>query len=202
MKFVIPVVLTLSYPLLVHLAVWLEVPALQILALLVLTLGLLSPALQQGSRLGWGLFLLILMLLGLISYMDISIYLLYLTPVVIPLLLCGIFLRSLLPGEVPLVSAIAEKVRGKLSTPLRNYTRAVTLMWTLFFAILALESALLPWLVSPTTWSLITNFINYILAALLFVLEFIYRKWHLKDYDHLGFVDYIKTIFKSNIRSR
>jgi len=167
-----------------------------------LTLGLLLPALQQGSRLGWGLFLLILVLLGIISYLGISIYLLYLTPVVIPLLLCSIFLRSLLPGQVPLVSAIAKKVRGKLSTRLHNYTRAVTLMWTVFFAILALEAALLPWLVSPTLWSLITNFVNYILTIFLFMFEFFYRKWHLKDYDHLGFVDYLKTVFKTDIRNR
>ena len=195
-----PVLLTISYPLLVHLAVWLELPAVQILALLVLTVGLLLPGLRQNSRFAWILFLFILIMLCFIAYMDIAIYLLYVPPVVIPLLLWGIFFRSLLPGEVPLVTAIAEQVRGTLSTQLRSYTWKVTLMWTIFFAAMALWSALLPWLASLTLWSLFTNFINYIVAASLFIIEFIYRKWRFQSHDHISFVDYLKLVVSTNIR--
>jgi len=202
MKSAMPVALTVSYPLLVHLAVWLESPLLQILALLVLSLGLLLPGLSQGSRFVWGLFLVILGLLGVISAMDIALYLLYLPPVLIPLLLCGLFLRGLLPGKVPLVSAIAAQVHGPLSAQMQAYTRGVTLMWTLFFAAIALLSALLPWLASITLWSLFTNFINYLLAVLLFVVEFIYRKQHFHDLDQPSFVDYLKIVHKANIRKR
>lgn len=198
----ISIVLTLSYPILVHLAVWLELPVLQILALLVLTLGLLLPGLRQGSRFIWGLFLLTLGLLCVIASMDISIYLLYLPPVLIPLLLWSIFLRGLLPGKVPLVTAIAEQVHGSLSSQMRRYTRGVTLMWTIFFAALALWSALLPWLATITLWSLFTNFINYMLVGLLFVAEFVYRKWRFQDYDQPRFVDYLKIVVNADIRRR
>jgi len=197
-----PVALTLSYPLLVHLAVWLDLPAVQILALLALALGLLLPGLRQGNRLIWGLFSLILGLLFAIAYKGVAIYLLYLPPVVIPLLLWGIFFRGLLPGGVPLVTAIAEQVHGTLPAALYRYTRSVTLMWAIFFAAMALWSALLPWLATITLWSLFTNFINYILAAVLFVIEYIYRKWRFRNYDHPGFVDYLKIVANANIRKR
>ena len=197
-----PVVLTLSYPLIVHLAVWLELPMMQIVALLVLTLGLLLPGLRQGNRFTWGLFLLTLGLLYAISYVDIAIYMLYLPPVVIPLLLWGVFFRGLLPGGTPLVTAIAEQARGPLPVNMRRYTWGVTLMWTIFFASMALWSALLPWLATITLWSLFTNFINYILAALLIVVEYIYRKWRFQSYDHPGFMDYIKIVVNADIRKR
>ncbi|MCF6209264.1 MAG: hypothetical protein L3J88_03715 [Gammaproteobacteria bacterium] len=197
-----PVALILSYPLLVHLAVWLELPVIQVLALLVLALGLFLPGLRQGSRFTWGLFFLVLVLLCTVGYLDIAIYLLYLPPVVIPLLFWGVFLHSLLPGKVPLVTAIGERARGPLSAQMRRYTRGVTLMWTVFFAVLALWSALLPWLLTNMQWSLFTNFINYLLVVLLFVAEFVYRKWRFQDHDHPGFLDYLKIVVNADIRKR
>ncbi len=196
----VPVALILSYPLLVHLAVWLEQPVIQVLALLVLTLGLLLPGLRQGSRFTWGLFLLILGLLCAAGYLDIAIYLLYLPPVVIPLLFWGVFLHSLLSGKVPLVTAIGERARGPLSAQMRRYTWGVTLMWTVVFAAIALWSVILLWLATTTLWSLFTNFINYLMVALLFVAEFVYRKWRFQDHDHPGFVDYLKIVVNADIR--
>ncbi|MCF6259915.1 MAG: hypothetical protein L3J98_07110 [Gammaproteobacteria bacterium] len=197
-----PVALTLSYPLLVHLAVWLDLPMVQILALLVLALGLLLPSLRQGNRFTQGLFLLILVLLFAINNQGVTLYLLYVPPVVIPLLLWGVFFRGLLPGGKPLVTAIAEQVHGSLPAYMCRYTRSVTLMWAIFFAAMALWSALLPWLGSITLWSLFTNFINYILAALLFVIEYVYRKWRFHHYDQPGFVDYLRIVVSADIRQR
>lgn len=194
------VALTISYPLLVHLAVWLELPLIRILALALLALGLLLPGLRHGCRFTWGLFLLILVLLCAIGYADIAIYFLYLPPIVIPLLLWGIFFRSLLPGQVPLVTAIGEQVHGSFCAQMRSYTRGVTLIWTVVFAALALWSALLPWLATVTLWSLFTNFINYLIIALLFVAEFYYRKWRFQNYDQPGFLDYLKIVVNANIR--
>ncbi|HEX22350.1 MAG TPA: hypothetical protein ENH21_02860 [Chromatiales bacterium] len=197
-----PVALILSYPLLVHLAVWSELPVIQILALLVLALGLLLPGLRQGSRFTWGLFLVILALLCAAGYLDITIYLLYLPPIVMPLLFWGVFFHSLLPGKVPLVTAIGEWARGPLSAQMRRYTRGVTLMWMVVFAVMALWAALLSWLASAMLWSLFTNFINYLLIVLLFVAEFVYRKWRFQDHDHPGFLDYLKIVVNADIRKR
>lgn len=174
----------------------------QMLALLVLALGLLLPGLRQGNRFTQGLFLLILVLLFAINNQGVTLYLLYLPPVVIPLLLCGVFFRGLLPGGEPLVTAIAEQVHGSLPAYMHRYTRSVTLMWAIFFAAIALWSALLPWLGSITLWSLFTNFINYMLAALLFVIEYIYRKWRFQNYDQPGFVDYLRIVVNADIRKR
>ena len=202
MNLALPMALILSYPLLVHLAVWLELPAVQVLALMVLALGLFLPGLRQGRCFIWGLFLLTLVVLFTVDYLDIAIYLLYLPPVVMPLLFWGVFFHSLLPGQTPLVTAIGEQVHGSFPEVIRRYTRSVTLMWAIVFAAMALWSALLPWLASATLWSLFTNFINYLLIALLFAVEFIYRKWRFQDYDQPGFMDYLKIVASANIRRR
>ncbi len=197
-----PVALILCYPLLVHLAVWLKQPMIQVLALLVLALGLLWPGLRQGRRFPWVLFLVALVLAGAVGHMDIAIYLLYVPPVVIPLLFWAVFFRSLLPGQTPLVTAIGEQARGPLSEQMRSYTWGVTLMWTIVFAAMALWSALLPWLATDTLWSLFTNFINYMVVALLFGVEFLYRKRRFRDHDHPGFADYLKIVVNANVRKR
>lgn len=197
-----PVALTLSYPLLVHLAVWLELPVIKIVALLVLALGILLPGLLKRSPLTWGIFSLIMLMLGTIYYLDDAIYLLYLPPIIIPMLLGSVFLRTLLPGETPLVTIIAERARGPLPEEMRRYTWRVTLMWGSFFVAMLLWSALLPWLTTVMLWSLFTNFLNYLMAALLFVGEYIYRRWRFQDYDHPGFIDYIKIVVRADIRKR
>jgi len=192
--------LLLSYPLLVHLAVWFDLPGLEFLALFFLILRLLLPGLKRHRLLTWGLFLVVLAALCAVSYLDITIYFLYLPPVLISLLFFSVFLHSLLPKHVPLVTAIGERARGPLSAEMRSYTWSVTLIWTVFFALMALWSALLPWLASVEIWSLFTNFVNYILVALLFTAEFMYRKWRFQEHDHPGFIDYFKIV--ANARER
>lgn len=194
--------LILAYPLLVHLGVWLDQPFMLVFALLVLTVGLLLPGLRRGSGFTWGLFLAALVLIWLAGYLDVALYLLFLPPVIIPLVLLGIFLNSLLPGQTPLVTAIAQKVRGSLSQQLRDYTRNVTLMWTVVFAGISLASILLPWLTTATAWSLFTNFIGYLLVGILFIGEFIYRKWRFREYKHPRFADYVRIVVDADIRKR
>ena len=75
-------------------------------------------------------------------------------------------------------------------------------MWGSFFVAMVLWSALLPWLTTVMLWSLFTNFLNYLMAALLFVGEYIYRRWRFQDYDHPGIIDYIKIVVRADIRKR
>lgn len=137
----------------------------------------------------------------LLYFFGGAIYVLYVIPVIIPMLLSLVFLRTLLPGKTPLATVIAERARGGMSESVRRYTRGVTVMWSVLLASLALWSALLPFVASPEVWSLFTGFLNYLIIAVVFMLEFAFRNWHLKDEEPVGFVPFMRTLRNANFRN-
>ena len=64
----------------------------------------------------------------------------YLPPVLVNLALMALFGKTLLSGATPLVSRVASLWRGTLDPVVSRYTRRVTIAWTVFFALMALES--------------------------------------------------------------
>lgn len=87
-----------------------------------------------------------------------------------------LFGRTLLPGRTPLISQVACHLeQGELSRATADYTRKVTLAWTLFFMAQLLGSALLYLLAPVATWSLFVNVLNAPLIALMFAAEYLVR---------------------------
>ena len=86
------------------------------------------------------------------------------------------FGRSLLPGRIPLCTRWATIVHGTLPEEALRYTRAVTRMWTLFFAAVIVASLALYLLASRATWSLFSNFLVLPLAIVLFAAEYRLRR--------------------------
>lgn len=193
-------ILLVCYPLSCHFAVTLDQPQLQLLALLFLSVGIILRGLLENSWLSWGVITLLLAAGLLINVLGIQRYILYLPPVVLPLMLWSIFQRSLQSGRTPLITSIAREVRGSLSEELRNYTRRVTTTWSWLFLALSVGSALLPFVASPVVWSLFTNFLNYLFIVLLFVFEFIYRQWRFSELEHKSFYQYLQSIARVDIR--
>ncbi|HHM06007.1 MAG TPA: hypothetical protein ENJ19_09755 [Gammaproteobacteria bacterium] len=191
--------LLIAYPLFVHLGVALDVPALHVLAMICLAAGLLYTGLAARHRDAWGILAGVSLLAAGVGYADFSLYVLYLPPILIPLLFFAVFLRSLLPGQVPLITAIADQARGPLSDAMRRSTDASTAMWTVLFAAMTLCSAVLPWLASAATWSFVTNFLNYAVVALVFFGEFAYRLWRFPEHNHPSFWEYILIAVRANI---
>lgn len=100
---------------------------------------------------------------------------LYLPPILIAAALFQLFSHTLLPGEEPLISRLARRLdEVEDERSLRN-AWGWTWVWTLFFAAMLIESVLLALFAPIEIWSLFTNFINYLLIAALFVLQFLYR---------------------------
>lgn len=91
-------------------------------------------------------------------------------------MLAALFGRSLGgPGE-PLVTQMARRLHGgTLSERQVDYTRGVTLAWTLFFLGMAAMSTALFLLASPATWSFFANLLGAPLIGLMFVGEFLVR---------------------------
>jgi uncharacterized membrane protein len=192
--------LLVSYLLCCHIAVTRHHPQLQLAALLLLGLGLSLKGLLEYSKFSWTLMLVLAGGAIVINTLGLAHYVLYVPPIILPLLLWSVFFRSLLPGQTPLVTRIAMDVRGSLSHELQRYTRSVTVLWSGLFALLAIGSALLPIVASPHVWSLFTNLLNYLFIAALFIAEFLYRRWHFKEIEHTRFLQYLRTVIRADVR--
>ncbi|MGB5833496.1 MAG: hypothetical protein WBG92_16075 [Thiohalocapsa sp.] len=182
--------LAIAYPLVNHAGAMLDQPSAG-LAWLFLLLG---SSFWLGPR-SPVLLLLTLLCLGaaVVGYLEHSADLLQrVPPVVIAFGLAWIFGRTLLPGRTALISRIGERMRGELPASVALYGQRLTAIWTLFFMLMGLECLLLGLYAPPFWWSLFTNFINYGLIALLFVIEYPIRCLVLRDLEHGSFVDSLR----------
>jgi uncharacterized membrane protein len=182
--------LAVAYPLVNHLGTVFAVPAAG-LAWLALVL---SAGFVLGSR---SLVLAALSLLclaaALIGHVEHNAELLQrVPPVIIAWGLGWVFGRTLLPGQVPLIARIGERMRGELPAPVARYGRGLTMVWTAFFVLMGLECLLLGLLATPFWWSLFANFINYGLIGLLFIVEYPIRRLVLRDLEHTSFIDSLR----------
>lgn len=127
--------------------------------------------------------------------------LIYLSPISISLMLAGLFLSTLAPGQEPLITRFARLERGVLPDDLQIYTRHLTWAWTIFFCLSVLESALLALFAPVETFLLFTNSVNYLLVAAFFVSEYIYRRIRYRHHSHPSIIRLIATIARSGMIS-
>lgn len=193
----IQTVLITSYPATAHLSILFNTPALHLLAFYLVLVGILWQGLIKFDKRIWGWFLAIGASFFLLSQWRLDIYLLYAPSLLVPLLLLMYFGKTLLSNEVPLITAIADAARGPLTPAMQVYTRRLTQAWCLIFILLMIETLVLLTFYSLATWSWASNFVNYILLAIIFVGEFEFRKKKFPDHNHPTFWDYIKIIGQS-----
>ena len=98
--------------------------------------------------------------------------------------LAALFGRTLLPGEIPLCTRWATQVHGPLPPEVRRYTRAVTLLWALFFALIVAATLLLYLLAPRRVWSLFVNLLVLPAIAALFAAEYLWRRRALPNLRH------------------
>ena len=191
------------YPLALHFGIFAGsvTPGILVLSLLLLLSG--SGLVMKGAYSGWGLFLLgVGLLVCQAYYQSAAQMMLFLPPILINLLLCFLFTRTLCAGSTPLISAFARIAHGhELDKITQHYTRAVTQLWVGVFTLLALASFLLALFAPLEIWSLFTNFINYILVLLVFFIEYQVRICHLSHLEHPGFIGFMRLLGKIDLRS-
>lgn len=194
-------VLILAYPLLVHLAVMLHLPLLQWLALCCLVAIPLYPRLRNGVGWSWLIYFSLVGFLLLLTLAGGGRFALFIPPVLLPAVAAWFFWRSLRTGEIPLITRIARASRGGTLPPeLLPYTRGVTWLWTFTLASLTLLSVALAIFAAPELWSLFTNFLNYLILAAIFPLEYLWRRLRFRHLEHPGFVGYIRMVATINYR--
>jgi hypothetical protein len=132
-------------------------------------------------------------------------------PVLVNAALALFFAATLRHGEVPLVTRIVRVIEGPehLERPgVAGYTRGLTLAWALLLGMQTLLLAGL-WLLlhAPAltrAWPLANaggTWLHgyarlgcYVLITLFFLLEYAWRRWHLRHLDHPGFFAMLSRI--------
>lgn len=122
-------------------------------------------------------------IIGFLGVISNHITTVKLYPVAINFLLLALFSYSLLrpPTIIERVARIKEPDLPLIAVA---YTKNVTIVWCIFFAVnggIALWTALFA---SMKTWAFYNGFLSYILIGALFVTEFTYRQW-VKRKNHI-----------------
>lgn len=174
--------LVITYPVVAHIALLVSNPAISVYYLAAVTsLMLLLPTGYLKVTNVFFALMIFALVFGLHQYEKAS-YLVYLPPTLIPLFLMIIFGRSLQDGEVPLVTGFAEKMeRASLPEDRKVYTRNVTKLWVVVFALMVVESVTLAAYTPLKVWSWYTHIGNYLLIVCVILVEFLYRRVRFKD---------------------
>lgn len=129
--------------------------------------------LVTGAGLGISLF-------GIVSNQVLVIKL---YPVVISFLLFGIFFFSLLhPPTV--IEKIARITTPELPRGAIIYIEKVTRVWCIFFVVNGVIALWTATFASMKVWAFYNGFLSYIVIGVIFVTEFIYRRWA-KNKSHI-----------------
>jgi uncharacterized membrane protein len=188
-----------AYPLLAHIATLLHSEGLAGVAMTVFIAIPLLPLLLRGNFKAWSALLAIGALLWWGAQHGWAHVLMYLPPIFIPLSVLWLFARSLRAGEVPIVTRVASQIRGPLPDELTRYTRQVTQFWVGFLLLMAGGSVLLALFASRELWSTMTNLVQYLLMAAVFLFEYLYRRWRFRHLDHESFVTMIGALLTTRM---
>lgn len=172
------------YPLIVHLSVIYKVPFIIACLLPLFYIVLARPF--RGNRkqiIIKSSLLFILILIGLLSwhYLDHSI--IYLPPVLMMLTILYPFIRSVMPHNTPLITRFYQLSKTEDCPVVTRYTDKLTWIWIIFIILLLVNTIILTFLAPLETWSLFTNFINYLLLLSLLVAEWIFRIFWFKKWE-------------------
>jgi uncharacterized membrane protein len=205
------VTLAIAYPVVVHWAVVTRSVMLTLASLAILASLALLPRLVARNVLAWCLAPMIIAGLWFLERQDSSWLPLYAAPVFVNFFGSWIFAHTLAPGKVPLIERLARLLHEPdgISDEIARYARKVTLAWALFLAGLALLNLTLALLAKPDgillmmgvhpsvtvpqeVWSLFSNFLNYLMAGLFFIGEYIYRQHRFPEQPYRNIIDFMQ----------
>lgn len=105
----------------------------------------------------------------------------------------GMFGGTLLPGRTALITRIATRLHGPLPAEMRDYTRATTIAWTLFFGSMITLSIALFMHASFEAWSIFANLLTPVGVAAMFLCEYAVRRVRLPDFEHASIAQSVRA---------
>lgn len=188
--------LIILYPLTAHFSVFVGDPN-PALFLLLLGVMLVSTGLFLRERYKASAYCLFgAMGLYFLAYYIFSDHftILYIPPLLVSLFLVWLFGRSLARGRMALISQVAQAYHGELPPSLALYTRRLTMVWTVYFALFAAGVFYLGFISSESGWSFYINLFNYSAIAVLLVGEYLVRIYRFKDLQHPSFFGFLRLL--------
>ncbi|WP_066045426.1 COG4648 family protein [Bathymodiolus septemdierum thioautotrophic gill symbiont] len=123
------------------------------------------------------------------------------TPILVLLTLLYIFSKSLLSGNVPVITQFADCIDNKpLNANKKKYTRTVTVIWVVGFMYMLVQNVVVFIWFSIETWSWVSNFGNYAILTLIMLIEFLYRNIKFKD-DKISFKVFIIRLSRCRLKN-
>lgn len=206
-------VLVLAYPLVAHFGVIQNSVTLIAIALGLLIVLPMAPALGRGSVVAWLVLLPVVAALWWLSRSTHATLPLYIAPVLVPGFMAGVFGSSLLAGQVPLIEQLIRIMEPKEhpEPEVLAYAHQLTKAWTLFFVTLASTNLVLGLLAEPDGmllaagitppvtvpelwWSLVANLIGYLLVAAFFLIEYAYRRHRFPRQPYRNMLDFFLKV--------
>ena len=202
--------LAIAYPVAAHVAVMTRSVVATAASLAVIASLFLLPRLAARSVAAWCLLPVVVAGLLWLAHSDAAWLPLYATPVFVNIFGAWIFGHTLAPGQVPLIERLARLLHegDGINDKIASYARKVTIAWTVFLSGLAVLNTTLAMLATPNgvlmlmglhpsvtvpveVWSLFANFIDYVMAGVLFLAEYAYRQRKFPDQPYRNFFDFI-----------
>jgi uncharacterized membrane protein len=183
------------------------------LAVFVLVGALLSPALRRRSPAAWLAWLGASAALGLLAEHGAGKLALDALPILVNAALCSVFASTLVRGREPLIARFIAILEGsqRLALPrVAVYARNLTWTWAL---LLGLQACVLgaifclapggvfaafglptPSVFAAPAWRLYLHVGGYALVPLVFVFEYAFRRWHLREVPHPSLPRFIASV--------
>jgi uncharacterized membrane protein len=210
-------VLALAYPLVAHFAVIRNSLTLIAVALGLLVVVPMLPALGRRSVAAWLALPPLAACLWWLSRSTHATLPLYIAPVLVPGFMAGVFGSTLVAGQMPLIERLIRLMEPdpELATEpepeVLDYARQLTMLWTVFFVCLATVNLILGLLAEPSGllmtsgitppvtvpeqwWSLFANVIGYLLVAAFFLIEYAYRSHRFPRQPYRNMLDFFLRV--------
>jgi uncharacterized membrane protein len=113
-------------------------------------------------------------------------------------LLCGWFGGTLRGGRLSLIGQFAQRVHP-LSPAMVRYTRQVTRVWTLYFALMAVASFVVFLSFSFAAWSVLANLLTPLLVGALFLGEYLLRYRLHPEFERTRLVDAVRAFYSAPV---
>lgn len=195
------VFLIVAYVAALHLSIAFKSPGLQAVALGILGLVVLYAPLMKRRYWAWLLLSAWIAITLMMANSWSAKLLLFMPSVLMPLLMLLVFAPTLAPGRTAMITSVAAAIRGDMPADLAIYTRRVTQMWTAVFLLMTVLHLVLAIWASAELWSLVSNFISYLVVAAIFLLEHLYHSWRYSHHWHPSFTQFLKALGKIDYRT-
>jgi len=112
-------------------------------------------------------------------------------------LLCGWFASTLRAGRLSLIGQFAQRIHP-LSPAHRAYTTALTRVWALYFAAVALLSVAVYASLPFSAWSLFSNLITPLGVGVLFIGEYLLRYRLHPEFERTRLIDAVRAFYANS----